>query len=194
MKLEPAQRLPFAQYPPSHFTPEEWDQIWDRPVINLDPYLITTEYLGGILPTVFHHELEFVGYAYRVKIDAEWVKISAGWNDKISFTRGTTVNICNINDSYGRYTTEYCQLIRDGTAYLPVHFREYCDQGFSTTNDPRHHSFILAIPVELSHSPFLPHLQSSLTNTTASDNLACENNSQLKGGRGIFNFKFPLCC
>jgi len=67
------------------------------------------EHLGGVLSTVFHHELEFVGYAYRVKIDAEWVKICAGWNNEISFTRSTTINICNINNNHGRYTVEYCQ-------------------------------------------------------------------------------------
>jgi len=60
LKMDPTQRLPFAQYPPSHFTPEEWDEIWNQPTINLDPYLTLTMYPGGTFPTVFHHELEFM--------------------------------------------------------------------------------------------------------------------------------------
>jgi len=89
--MDPIQRLPFAQYPLSHFVPEEWDEIWNQPGIDLDPYLTLTMYPGGTFPTIFHHELEFMGYAYRVNFDANWMKISAQWMKKISFTRGTAV-------------------------------------------------------------------------------------------------------
>src|SRR6266581_197012 len=137
---------------------------------------MTTVYPGGTLPTIFHHELEFVRYVYHIKVDASWVKISASWMKKISFTCGTTVNVSNINEPHRQYTVEYCQLIHDGIAYLPVHFREYHNQGFSTTNDPRHHSFILAIPVALCYSPFLLHLHSfadyDISYVTPSDNLS----------------------
>ena len=210
LKMNPTQRLPFAQYPPSHFTPEEWDEIWNQPAIDLDPYLTLTMYPGGTFPTVFHHELEFMGYAYHVNFDADWVKISAQWMKKISFTRGTAVNVHNINNCGGQYIVEYCQLIRNGIAYLPVHFREYHDQGFSTTNDPRHHSFILAVPVELCYSPFLPHLRPSSTdydtirvtpsNTFSIPTLqlarvsARRSKPKSEWGQHIFKFKSNFCC
>jgi hypothetical protein len=167
-------------------------------------------YPGGTFPTVFHHELEFMGYAYRVVFDADWVKISAQWMKKISFTRGTAVNVHNINNCGGQYIVEYCQLIRNGIAYLPVHFREYHDQGFSTTNDPRHHSFILAVPVELCYSPFLPHLRPSSTdydtihvtpsNTFSIPTLqlarvsARRSKPKSEWGQHIFKFKSNFCC
>src|SRR6266581_2647595 len=58
LQLGPMERLPFAQYPVSHFTQQDWDIIWERPVIDLNPYLMTMEYNNhpNLLPTVFHPE------------------------------------------------------------------------------------------------------------------------------------------
>ena len=152
--LDPIQHLPFAQYPVSHFAQQDWDKIWERTAINLDPYLITTDYNNrqGSLPTIFHPEYEFAGYTYRVKLDATRLQT------KIFFRHGTAVNVRDINEPDGQYLVDHCQLVRGGIAYLPVHFREYHNQEFSAVNDPRHYSFILTIPVELCKSPLLPHL------------------------------------
>ena len=106
LKMDPTRRLPFAHYPPSHFMQDEWDEIWSQPEIVLDPYLTNMVYLRATpsLPTAFHHEQEFVGYAYCVKVDADWVNITADWMKKISFICGTSVNISKINTPTGQYT------------------------------------------------------------------------------------------
>ena len=126
LQLGPMERLPFAQYPVSHFTQQDWDIIWERPVIDLDPYLMTMEYdnCPNSLPTVFHPEWEFAGYSYHVELDASCLQ------SKIFFRRGTAVDVRGINRSDGWYLVEYCQLIHDGIAYLPVHFREYHNKVF----------------------------------------------------------------
>lgn len=196
LQLEPMERLPFAQYPVSHFTQPDWDIIWERPAIDLDPYLITMEYDNRptSLPTVFHPEREFAGYSYRVELDASRLE------KKIFFRRGTAVDIREINEPDGRYLVEYCQLIRDGIAYLPVHFREYHNQGFSTANDPRHHSFILAVPAFLCKSPFLPHLHPHIANYNTVHIIPPNNPSTLRedepslGWRQRFNYFSLLFC
>jgi len=138
------------------------------------------------------------------------MKIRAQWMKKISFMCGTAVNIHNINNCDGQYIVEYCQLICNGITYLPIHFREYCNQGFSTTNDPHHHSFILAVPVELSYSPFLLHLCPSFTDydtihVTPSNTLlipslqlaqisARRSELKLEWRQHILKFKSNFCC
>ena len=83
---------------------------------------------------------------------------------KRNFKRGTSVDIHDLNKYNGRYIVDYCQLIRNDITYLPVHFREYHDQSFSSALDPQHYSFILAVSTELCKSPLLPHLQPHITN------------------------------
>ena len=147
------QCLPFAQYPVSHFAQQDWDKIWERPAIDLEPYLEMTHYNNRqAISTFFYPEHEFAGYTYHVIFNPARLKT------KIFFRRGTAVNIQGINETDGRYLVDYCQLIRDGIAYLPVHFRDRHKQGFSIVNDPFHYSFILMIPVNLCKSPLLPHL------------------------------------
>jgi len=68
-------------------------------------------------------------------------------------------------DKYnGQYIVDYCQLIHNGIAYLPIHYREYENQAFSAGNNPHHYSFILTVPVELSKAPFLPRLLPYMAN------------------------------
>ena len=154
LQLELMEHLLFAQYPVFHFTQQDWDIIWEWPAINLDPYLIIMEYDNHAtsLPTVFHPEREFAGYSYCVELDASHLQ------SPIFFRWGTAVDIREINEPDGQYLVEYCQLIRKGITYLPIHFQEYHNQGFSTANDPHHCSFILTIPAFLCELPFLPHL------------------------------------
>jgi len=75
LHLEPMLRLLFAQYPVSHFPKYEWEKMWDKFTIKLDSYLMPTEYYGPDkcqtpMPTLFHYEHKFAGYAFRVKFDA----------------------------------------------------------------------------------------------------------------------------
>ena len=81
-------------------------------------------YPTDTFPTIFHHELEFMGYTYCVNFDADWVKISAQWIKKMSFMHGTAVNIHNINNCGRQYIVKYFQLIHNGITYLPIHFWE----------------------------------------------------------------------
>ena len=51
LKMDPIQRLPFAQYLPSHFVPEEWDKIWNQPGIDPSwPISYTHNVLWGYFP------------------------------------------------------------------------------------------------------------------------------------------------
>jgi len=161
LNLASSQRTPFAQYPVSHFPDDEWEKIWNRRVINLDLHASSTNYSGSdkqFSPktTYFHFEHEFVEYAYRVIVNP--ITCPAG----LTIKRGTAVDICGINGYDGRYVVDYCQLVRDGVAYLPVHYRQYDSQGFSSAFDPRHLSFILVIPTSFCFSPLLPHLDPSV--------------------------------
>ena len=163
LHLEPMLHLPFAQYPVSHFPKYELEKMWDKFTIKLNPYLMPTKYHGPDkcqtpMPTLFHYEHKFAGYAFHVKFNATRCK------KKIVFNHGTAVDIMEIDEYDGRYIIDYCQLIRDGIAYLPVHYREYENQAFSAANDPRHYSFILTVSVELSKAPFLPHLLPYMAN------------------------------
>ncbi len=157
LDLPSSQRTPFAQYPVSHFPNDDWKKIWRRRPITLDHFAAPTKYIRSdkdLSPktTYFHVENEFAGYAYRVVIDPTQCLAN------LTFRRGTTVNICGVNDSKGQYVVEYCQLVRKGIAYLPVHFRQFDGQGFTSPFDPRHMSFILIIPVTFNRSPLLPEL------------------------------------
>jgi hypothetical protein len=163
LQLNALERLPFAQYPVSHFSENEWEKRWKLPPVVLDPCVVPTKYRGPDkqqtpMPTLFHPEDEFAGYAFRVVLDAN------KYQRKRNFKRGTSVDIHDLNKYNGRYIVDYCQLIRNDIAYLPVHFREYHDQSFSSALDPQHYSFILAVPAELCKSPLLPHLQPRITN------------------------------
>jgi len=57
----------------------------------------------------------------------------------------TIINVTNLNTARGKYVVDACQLTHDGLSYFPVHYHEY-DQAFTSANDSRHYSFVLAIP------------------------------------------------
>jgi len=72
---------------------------------------------------------------------------------------GNVMDILKTNMQYSRYVINLCQMIHDGCAYFPVHYREYYRQGFTNTSDPRHPSFILNIPKSFCHSLVALHLR-----------------------------------
>jgi len=95
---------------------------------------------------------KFMGFEYRVKIDEDWC------HKPLVIKAGNVVDILKTNMQYSCYVIDLCQMIRDGRAYFPVHYREYYGQGFTNASDPCHPSFILNIPELFCHSLVVLHL------------------------------------
>jgi hypothetical protein len=159
-KLNPESRLNFALYPVTRFQDWYWEEIWTRPTLVLDLYvkprevnLSHTHHLPT--STYFQPETEFIGIKYRVTIEADRCHRSQA----LEVRKGDTVDVCGTNRSHGRYIVEACQLIRNGHAYLAVHFHTFQEQGFTDTRDPCHPSFILEVPQSFCKSPLMSHLQ-----------------------------------
>lgn len=149
------EQLSYGQYAPSRFTPDSWTKIWNGRKVNLDNLSFTatlrTSKSRPPCSTSFRYETEFTGYLYRVAIDP------TRCHSNIRIQCGTVVDVANLNTTRGKYIVDTCQLVRDGLSFFPVHYRE-CDQGFTSADDFRHYSFILAIPSPYcsnKNSPFL---------------------------------------
>ena len=156
-RLNPELSPNFALYPVTVYTSWYWEKIWTKPVLVLDLYVksIKADQLGAQSPfhTYFHPETEFMGIKYRVTIEA------SRCHHPLTIRRGDTVDINGTNRFQSRYIVESCQLIRNGYAYLAVHFRAFHQQKFTDTRDPKHPSFILAVPETFCKTPLMPHLQ-----------------------------------
>jgi len=151
------EQLNFALYPPTHFSGKVWEKMWEEETLVLDLYVATS------MPTLsdicrspsdvyFRPETEFMGFKYRVKIDENRC------HEPLVIKAGNVIDILKTNMQYSRYVIDLCQMIRDGRAYFPVHYREYYGQGFTNASDPCHPSFILDIPKSFSHSLVALHL------------------------------------
>ena len=154
------ERLPFSQYPPSLFSSPTWKMMWLRKrEVNLDPLTFTTTLSPSEsqsqCSSPFRYEAEFTGYAYRVVVDP--AKCHAG----IRIQCGSIVNIAQLNTREGRYVVDACQLIRDGLLFFLVHYRIGDGQGFTSTDDCHHYSFILIVPSTYSSASGSPLLQLS---------------------------------
>ena len=137
-----------------------FQQMWEEGTLVLDLYVATTEpTLSDICRSpsdiYFRPETEFTGFEYRVKIDEDRC------HKPLDIKAGNVIDILKTNTQYSRYIIDLCQMIRDGRAYFPVHYREYYGQGFTNASDPRHPSFILDIPKSFCHSLVAHHLQTN---------------------------------
>jgi len=158
--LATPERLNFALYPPTRFSRKVWEKMWEKGMLVLDLYVATTEpTLSDICRSpsdvYFRPETEFTGFKYRVKIDEDRC------HKPLVIKAGNVVDILKTNTQYSRYIIDLCQMIRDGRAYFPVHYREYYGQGFTNASDPRHPSFILDIPESFCHSLVALHLRAN---------------------------------
>jgi hypothetical protein len=132
------------------FTDSYWKMIWKGPILDLEYYatsipsflLLDNTKTPIATRTYFHLDDEFMGIPYRVKIYEE------NCPQSLSIQCGTMVDINGMNTLHSRYIVDYCQLIRNGHVYIPVHYREYYGQKFTNTYDLRHPSFILEIPIK----------------------------------------------
>jgi len=154
------ERLNFALYPPTRFSGKVWEKMWEEGTLVLDLYVATTEpTLSDICRSpsdiYFRPETEFTGFEYRVKIDEDRC------HKPLVIKAGNVIDILKTNTQYSRYIIDLCQMIRDGRAYFPVHYREYYGQGFTNASDPRHPSFILDIPESFCHSLVALHLRAN---------------------------------
>ena len=117
------------------------------PIIRLLP----TRSLLQLLPPIFTQKKSSWKF-YQVKFD------QSRCDKPVHVKTGNAVDILRTNTFYGRYIVDSCQLIRDGQAYLAVHFRNYDRQGFTSTINPRHPSFILEIPQSFCQTSMMQHL------------------------------------
>jgi len=116
--------------------------MWSSREVDLDDLSFTIELPSKsrlLHSTSFRYEAEFTGYFYRVAINP------TRCHSNMRIQCGTIVNVANLNTARGKYVVDACQLTRDGLSYFPVHYREY-DQAFTSADDSRHYSFVLAIP------------------------------------------------
>ena len=156
--LAPAIRPYFALYTPSHFSLKRWEKMWNEPTLILDLYVSSNnpttsdQKSPATSTTYFYPEEEFMGIPYRVKFD------QSRCDKPVHIKTGNAVDILRTNTFYGRYIVDSCQLIRNGQAYLAIHFRNYDRQGFTSTIDPRHPSFILEIPQSFCQTSMMQHL------------------------------------
>ena len=158
--LSTQERLNFALYPPTRFSGKVWEKMWEEGTLVLDLYVATTEpTLSDICRSpsdiYFRPETEFTGFEYRVKIDEDRC------HKPLVVKAGNVIDILKTNTQYSRYIIDLCQMIRDGRAYFPVHYREYYGQGFTNASDPRHPSFILDIPESFCQSLVALHLRAN---------------------------------
>ena len=156
--LAPPEQLNFALYPPVRFPEKTWENMWEGGTLVLDLFVTATvptlsDICRSPSDTYFQHETEFTGFDYRVQID------ESRCHEPLVIKTGDIVNILNTNTQQSRYVVDLCQMIRDGRAYLPVHYRNYYGQGFTKASDPRHPSFILDIPTSFCHSLVALHLR-----------------------------------
>jgi hypothetical protein len=158
--LAPPEQLNFALYPPMRFPDKTWEMIWQEGTLVLDLYITTavptlSDLCRSPSDIYFQQEMEFTGFDYRVRID------ETRCHEPLTIKAGNVVDILKTNTRHGRYIIDSCQMIRDGRAYLPVHYREYYGQGFTNASDPRHPSFILDIPESFCHSLVALRLRSN---------------------------------
>ena len=158
--LAPIEQLNFALYPPTSFPEEHWEEMWQKGTLILDLHIATTiptlsEICRSPSDIYFRTETEFTGFDYRVKID------ESRCHKPLVIKTGDIVDILKVNKPDGRYIVDLCQMIRNGRAYIPVHYRDYYGQGFTKTSDPRHPSFILDIPESFCHSRVAFRLRSN---------------------------------
>jgi hypothetical protein len=146
--LDSTPNVKYKQLTFTRFSDSYWKEIWERSILVLESCASSTPSML-VLPntediihtrTYFYVEHEFMGIPYRVKIDEE--KCS----QPLTVRCGDMVDINGTNTYHGRYIVDTCQLVKDGRAYLPVHYRQYYGQYFTNTYDLRHPSFILEIP------------------------------------------------
>jgi len=156
--LAPPEQLNFALYPPTRFPEKTWEKMWGEGTLVLDLFVTATaptlsDICHSPSDTYFQHETtEFTRFDYCVQIDENWC------HKPLVIKTGDIVNIFNTNTQQSRYVVDLCQMIRDGRAYLPVHYCDYYGQGFTKSEDPCHPSFILDIPTSFCHSLVAVHL------------------------------------
>ncbi len=158
--LAPPEQLNFALYPPMCFHNNIWEMMWQGGSLVLNLYVATpmptlSDLCHSPSDIYFQPEMEFTGFDYRIKID------KSRCPEPLVIKSGDIVNILNTNMQHGRYIVDLCQMIRNGRAYFPVHYREYYGQGFTNASDPRHPSFILDIPESFCHSLVALRLRSN---------------------------------
>ena len=145
------EQLNFALYLPTYFPENYWEEMWQKGTLVLDLYIATTmltlsEICSSPSDVYFRTETEFMEFDYCVKID------ESQCHKPLVIKSGDIVNILKINKRDGHYIVDLCQMIRNGCAYIPVHYCDYYGQGFTKTLDPQHPSFILDIPESFCHS------------------------------------------
>jgi hypothetical protein len=129
-----------------HPTWPNWPAVWNIPPFILDPKFLP-------IPSP---ETEFQGVLFRLSF-----KPSHGMLGAPVIHQGTTLVFKGHDNPDVCHFVEWCQLIEDQHAYLKVsgvtksgHFFPY--------NDPKHPSFILVVPAELSTVPYPPPLHKFL--------------------------------
>jgi len=156
--LAPPEQLNFALYPPARFPEKTWENMWEGGTLVLDLFVTATvptlsDICRSPSNTYFQHETEFTGFDYCVQRD------ESQCHEPLVIKTGDIINILNTNTQQSRYVVNLCQMICNGRVYLPVHYHDYYEQGFTKASDSRHRSFILDIPTSFCHSLVVLHLR-----------------------------------
>ena len=126
----------------TYFGDLQWTKVRRPSNIILDDHLLIFPKPHQAGWTAFAEERDFLAAPWRLTLDVET------FNSPPSFSRGTSINIFNLNSPHGQYVVDACQRLHDGNTYLRVLWRDE-DQKVGNPYHPTHPAFILVVPEEL---------------------------------------------